>query len=232
MSFFIKSKPKLSLGDLLGAGIGKGLSAGTGEALKSKLFGQREQALALQKTLAKGQEPLTPFQKLSTELREKEQERKIHNSVVSELNTLSDIRKGVILADDVPSIASNITKRIQGGADPAVALQEGIFDYQQQRSSLGEVDVPKFKVAKAEKLREETINMLRENGVKNPSVIARSLKKKKWPTKEIQKIVGAVKNGGAQDKMPAASQFAGKRIRDTETGKLYKSDGVKWTEIK
>lgn len=182
------------LAALLG-GLGGGIGAGATEALKSKLLGQREQALALKKTLAKGKEPLTPFQKLSVELRKKEQERKIRNSVISELNTLSDIKKGVVLADDVPSIASNITKRIQGGEDPAMALQEGVFDYQQQRLALGELDLPKFKAANADKLREETINRLRENNVKNPSVIARNLKKKKWTSKEIQKIVKAVRSG-------------------------------------
>lgn len=188
--------PQTGLGTALGHGLGQGITLGLQGLLKNYLA-------------TKQQEGLTPFQEISTQQREKERKRKTENAVVSALNSLADIKKGVVLPDDVPSIATNVVDLIEKGTNATAALEKGVSDYRSQRLSLSELNIPVFKAKNAEKLREETINKFRENNIKNQSVIARNLKKKKWTSKEIQKIVKAIKGfprQEIQDKMPPVTQ--------------------------
>jgi hypothetical protein len=169
----------------LGAALGQGLQQGTQQGL---------QAL-LQNFLSAKQPGLTAFQQISTEQREKERKRKTSNAVLSQLNSLADLKKGVLLPADVPSVAAKVNESIEGGEDPIKALQSGVFDYGQQRLALGELDIPKFKAKNAENLRKDVINSLTENNITNPSIIGRALKKQKWTSKEIQNVVRSVRKG-------------------------------------
>lgn len=171
-----------------GTGLGQALGAGL----------QQGGQLGLQSLLKRYQEQLTPFQQISTEQREKERKRKTENAVISSLNTLADLKKGVLLPADVPSVASNVTNLIEKGANASQALEQGIEDYRNQRLSLSELDIPKFKAKNAENLRNDVISRLKENNINNPSIIGRALKKQKWTSKEIQNVVKAIRKVGIQ----------------------------------
>lgn len=175
--------PGTGLGAALGAGLQQGAQLGLQNLLKSFLVAQQ------------AERGLTPFQQISTAQREKERKRKTENAVISSLSSLADPKKGVLLPEDVPSVATGIVDSIEKGSSATAALEQGITNYRNQRLSLSELDIPVFKAKNAENLRKDVINKLKENNIKNPSIIGRTLKKKKWTSKEIQNVVKAARKG-------------------------------------
>lgn len=185
------------LAALLG-GLGGGLSAGTGEALKSKLLGQREQALALQKSLLKEQEPMTEFQKLSVKLREQEQDRKIQTAMTQEFLKLGDpfMKTKGISADDILPLSTSAVKIMkEENVPPAEAMDEAVSRFQIQKGTIEESKLPKFNLSKKESLKKDIINSLKKGEITNRTLINRDLMAKGWPAKDRQEILNKLKPG-------------------------------------
>jgi hypothetical protein len=236
MAFFAQAKAKPSLGELLGGGIGKGLATG----LERRASLAEKLALQQQQMEFKAQEGLTPYQAISSELREKEQQRKIQGGVSQTLLKLAE--EGVIQEQNIIPMSKGVSDLIRRGMDPASALEQGVTDFQFQSSAIDDLDIGKYKASKAKSLKEGIISSLQAENIKNPTLINRTLKAKNWPTKERQDILKSLKGKvvapsakvteKAEAKMPSPTTNKGKIIRDTDTGKRYRSDGTKWVEIK
>jgi hypothetical protein len=186
---------------------------------------------------------LTPYQQISTVQRAREQQAKTERAVLNALNAFADPKKGTVLPKDIPSVYKDVMTRIRKGQNAADALNQGVRDYQYQSEVLKEIDVDKYSKGRGEELKETIIEKFKQNNIKNPTLIEATLKKKKWPARERRRI--AMKMQGIDEplsvkveakkesaKMPSPIDNEGKIIRDTKTGKRYKSDGKKWKEIK
>ena len=169
-----------SLGELLGGGFSKGVEKGSEMMLKQQL----SKALGL-----------TAYQKLSTELRQKDQTRKIEGAVSSELLKLADpgLETG-LMAEDVPGLSSDVTKEIEKGTDPQQALASTLESYSSQQSLLEEMDLPKFKAKNSKANQEQIISTFGENKINNSNLINRKLKGLKYPHKSRQEILKGVKS--------------------------------------
>lgn len=225
MAFFIKTPEHKSLGELLGTGISKGIET----SLKAKLESQKG---------------LTQYQALQTGLRAKEQKQKVERGVTQTVLTLADpVKGGILKPQDVAPVSREVTGLIKKGMSPSEALDQGVRNYQFQQTALLDLDIGKYKASKAKSLREGVIGSLKKENITNPTLINRALVDKKWPTKERQEVLRSLKGkvipekaqekeAAIQQKMPPASQHVGKVIRDTRTGRKFKSDGKRWTEIR
>lgn len=222
--------PQTGLGAALGMGLQQGAQVGLQGLLKNFLA-------------TKQQEGLTEFQQISTDLRKKEQAQKTENAVLRTMINLADpIKGGSLDQSNITTAAKEASSLIKQGLDPLEAIDKSVRDVQSQSNALGlkrsvkaTVDIPKFNLKKLEDIKKTTLEQLKENNITNPTLINRALTAKKWPVKDRQDLIKRLKGfprQEIQDKMPAASQHKGKIIRDTGTGRRFRSDGIKWTEIK
>lgn len=213
----------------LGAALGMGLQQGTQLGLQG----------LLKNFLARGKDKgMTEFQKLSTELREKEQERKIQTAMTNEFLKLGDpfMKASGISADDVLPLSTSAVKIMkEENVAPAVAMDEAVNRFQIQKALIKESNFPKFNSSKIKPLKEDIINSIKKGKITNRTLINKELTAKEWPAKERIELLNNLKRTGTkqtQEKMPPASQHTGKIIKDTSTGRRFRSDGIKWTEIK
>ena len=205
-----------SLGELLGGGITKGIEAD----MKGKLAERLQQ-----------QKGITQFQALSTQLREKDQSRKIESAVSGELLKLADPffsgQENKLDARDVPNLSSETTKLINKGANPQQALAETVGNYNTQKEMLAEMEFPRFKAKKLKQNQESILGTLRENNVNNPNLVNRKLQELKYPYKARQDILKGMKGGQeaaapvAEEKPMAKASSQGKKL-SFEKAQVYK----------
>ncbi len=213
--------PPTGLGAALGAGLQQGAQLGLQGLLQSYLQAQ------------KAQQGLTAYQQLSTKLRAQEQLQKTERGITNTLLKLAE--EGIIDEQDVIPISRQSSDLVRRGINPSIALDHGVSNFQFQKDALDDLKIEKYNKRKAESLKENIIKSLQEENITNSTLINRKLKEMKWPVKERQDIVKGLRGFGKtieMEKMPSPIGNKGRIIKDTNTGKRYRSDGTKWTEIK
>lgn len=110
-------------------------------------------------------------------------------------------------------------RKVMSGTIPM--NQDTLVRLSEYRLSIGERAVERFN-KKVE--RGEMDRFFRAQGMKPQKI--------ELPKEESSPPDAPKPDGQVFDKLPSAVRFKGKTVRDTETGKLYKSDGMSWKEVK
>lgn len=145
-------------------------------------------AMNLAKTKGTG---LTPYQQLSTNLREKEITRQLERSITEELMKIADPvwGSGVLSKDEVPTVTTHAMTLINGGMSPPQAVDSALNAYRNQRDVIKEISLEKFNPKKADERIKSAINLFKENNVREPNLIIQTLKSKGYSTKARQQIL-------------------------------------------
>ena len=188
--------PRTGLGHSLGQGLEEGTRSGLQGLLKNFIT-------------SKQQEGLTEFQKISTDLREKEQAQKTENAILKTMITLADpIKGGSLDQSNITTAAKEANSLIKKGVDPLEAIDKSVRNIQSQSNALGlkksvkaTVDIPKFNLKKLEDIKKTTLEQLKENNITNPTLVNRALTAKKWPVKDRQDLIKRLKGFGQTQKL-------------------------------
>ncbi len=199
------------LAQLLG-GLGTGIAKGAKTTLAAKLKAQ--------------QTGLTPYQAIQTKLRKQEQQRKIESGMTQTLLKLAE--EGIIQEQNVIPMSKSASNLARKGMNPAEALEQGVSDFQFQSSAIDDLDIGKYSARKAESMKKGIINSLKAENIKNPTLINRTLKDKKWPTKERQDILKRLKGIKKEEPLEKKVKFnpknAAHRMKRAEALTKAKND--------
>lgn len=180
MSFFVTTPQRQPLSELLGGGIARGLE--TGLARKASL--SEKLALAEQQQKALAEKPLTPYQQILTQQREKDIQRQISSYTGNLLR--EDIKLGTIEPLEKARIDRSALRLARQGLDFPQAASQAIQENMVRKEFLGTIDIPKS--SRKESDKQKLINTLRENEITDIYDISQLMKAKKWKGKDIQEV--------------------------------------------
>lgn len=168
----------------LGAALGLGLQQGGQLGLQGLL--QRYKA----------SQGMTEFQRLSTDLRAKEQKRKTETAMTQEFLKLGDpfMKASGISANDVLPLSRSAVKIMEEeNVAPATAMDEAVNRFKIQKSTIKESKLPKYNSSKAKSLKQDVVNSIKKGNLTNRTLINKDLTTKKWPAKDRIEILNSLK---------------------------------------
>lgn len=151
-----------------------------------------------------GEQPLTPFQQVSTDLRKKEMVRKTETAVTNELMKIADPVFGSIDREEVPAITNNVMSLIfDKGVNPSEAVDKALSNYRSQKDAIEELSIDKFNTKRSEERIAKATELLKNKGVTEPNLIHNLLRGKGYTLEARNKIIKALKLGKGKTKFNA-----------------------------